>query len=257
MILSADQVIAAITWLVPGFVALKILYTFGFRSKRSDLEWAIWSLLGSAAIAPITPLVADQLGWSKSAATFADTVKGCAAPILTGPEADRLTGVVACASTALTKQVDTTNLIIIGVVLGAILGVILVVGWRVLDRYIPWVGAKGIPTTWDRVVDRKIVAWVEVLISDGRRISGKLARVATDVETETPDVFLTKPAWVDASGSRTPFGDVQGVWLPRSEIKLMVIVADVQPPAPAAEPASSPPTATPPAEDREAAATAV
>lgn len=232
MILSADQVIAAITWLLPGFVALKILYSFGFRSKRSDLEWAIWSLLGSAAIAPITPLVAERFGVAKSAATFADSVKSCAAPILTGPEADRLSGVVSCASTALTKQIDATYLILIGVVLGISLGAILVIGWRILDAVAPWVASKGIPTTWDRVVDRDVVAWVEVLIADGRRIIGKLTRVATDVEAEEPDVYLEKPYWVDAAGKRTSFGDVQGVWLPRSEIKLMVVVADVQPPAP-------------------------
>ena len=36
MFLSAEDIITAITYLVPGFIALRVLYHFGFPSKRSD-----------------------------------------------------------------------------------------------------------------------------------------------------------------------------------------------------------------------------
>jgi hypothetical protein len=41
---------ATVAFLAPGFVALKVFYVFGLRTKRSDAQWAIWSLLASVPI---------------------------------------------------------------------------------------------------------------------------------------------------------------------------------------------------------------
>jgi Family of unknown function (DUF6338) len=225
VILTAEQVVTAISFLIPGFIALKILYFFGFRSRRSDLEWAVWSLLGSAAIAPLTAAIATAAGVTETPATFAASVEECVTPIVTGPEADRVLGVVNCATTALANQTDNIWLLVIGGLLGILLGVILVGIWRVLDARIPSLAAKGIATSWDRLFsDRSSAPWVEVMLADGGRMQGLLAKIASDIEATAPDLYLTQPAWLDDSGARTPLANVEGVWLPRSEVKWMVIV---------------------------------
>ena len=35
---------------MPGFLALKVFYVFGLRTRRTDLEWTLWSLLAAAVI---------------------------------------------------------------------------------------------------------------------------------------------------------------------------------------------------------------
>jgi membrane protein implicated in regulation of membrane protease activity len=226
MFISADDVITAITYLIPGFIALRVLYTFGFPSKRSDAEWAIWSLLGSAAIAPFTQAIAGLLGLTKSPATFADTVKSCAAPVLTGPEADRLTGVVSCATSALSKQLDSMYVLLIGVVLGLILGLLLLVGWRLVSQFLPRVAGKAVLTSWDRVMNRERQVWVEAFLSDDRHIRGRIAKASSDVETDTADVFIEQPSWIGDNREVLSMGDVLGVWLPRSEIKVLVLTKE-------------------------------
>jgi len=47
---SADDVVATLRFLVPGFVALRVFYWLGLRTKRTDLELTLWSLLAAAVI---------------------------------------------------------------------------------------------------------------------------------------------------------------------------------------------------------------
>lgn len=48
--MSADDIGSIIRDLLPGFVALKVFYWFGIQSRRSDLEWTVWSILVAVAI---------------------------------------------------------------------------------------------------------------------------------------------------------------------------------------------------------------
>lgn len=54
---AGDQVIHTLTYVAPGFVALKIFYLFGLRSRRSDLEWTIWSLVTSVVVGGLSGLL--------------------------------------------------------------------------------------------------------------------------------------------------------------------------------------------------------
>jgi Family of unknown function (DUF6338) len=231
MTFSADDVVAVITWLVPGFIALKILYVFGFRSKRSDLEWAVWSLIGSAVIAPFTAWTIQRLEESfpslgvSGLATVADRVKTCVAPILSGSKDGQLDGVAKCASDALAKQATDVWTVAVGLGLGVVLGVILLIGWTLISRINPGLSAKAFATVWDSVLTKFDKGpWVEVTVGDGRRLSGILEELASDVETETVDIFISKPAWIGSDGQPVTLGEVVGVWLPRSEVKTMVVV---------------------------------
>ncbi len=53
MLVSADQVADTLRLVVPGFLAAKAFYLVGLRTKRSDAQWVIWSLI---AAVPITAL---------------------------------------------------------------------------------------------------------------------------------------------------------------------------------------------------------
>lgn len=50
MTLTATDVEATLRYVVPGFIALKVFYLFGLRTRRTDLEWTLWSILAAAAI---------------------------------------------------------------------------------------------------------------------------------------------------------------------------------------------------------------
>ena len=156
-------------------------------------------------------------------------MKSCAAPIVSGPEADRVGGVVACATSALAQQTQNGWLLLVGVLLGVALGAGLVLAWKTLNRVAPGLGAKGIATAWDRRLDRDENApWVEVLLGDGRRLQGILTSAASDVETDKADLFLSHPGWLDQSGQRHALDNVEGVWIARSEVKIMVIIGPSQ-----------------------------
>ena len=56
MTVSADDVVATLRFLVPGFVALRVFSWLGLKAKRTDLELILWSLLGAAAIDAVASL---------------------------------------------------------------------------------------------------------------------------------------------------------------------------------------------------------
>lgn len=58
--ITAQQVTDTLALLIPGFVALKVFYVFGLQTKRSDAEWALWSILFSAPIAGLTWIIATS-----------------------------------------------------------------------------------------------------------------------------------------------------------------------------------------------------
>ena len=68
-LVTSDQVAATIALLLPGFVALKVFYIGGQRTKRADWEWVLWSVLASVPIA----LVAEALlGWAGGSGAYPD-----------------------------------------------------------------------------------------------------------------------------------------------------------------------------------------
>jgi hypothetical protein len=50
MTASAADIRDTLTFLIPGFVCMKLFYQFGLRTKRSDAQWALWSILAAAPI---------------------------------------------------------------------------------------------------------------------------------------------------------------------------------------------------------------
>jgi hypothetical protein len=49
-VIDEGQALAILRFVVPGFVFLKAFYLIGLRTRRTDLEWVVWSLVASAPI---------------------------------------------------------------------------------------------------------------------------------------------------------------------------------------------------------------
>lgn len=226
MILTADEVVQVATVLLPGFIALKVLYTFGFQSKRTDLEWAVWSLLGSLALAPVTSGLARQLGISNPT-SVADKIKECVAPIVAGSQdaAKKTEGIVACATSALSAEFRLPLYVAIAAVVGVALGLALVFMWRLLLRLWPNLGSTAARSTWDKYTAQDVAPYIEVTLDDDRRLSGLLTESASTVEVDEPDLYVTEPAWYDEDkGDWVALEEAVGVWLPYGQIKDIVFM---------------------------------
>jgi hypothetical protein len=57
MVVTAAQVADTLRLLVPGFLLAKAFYLFGLRTKRSDAQWLIWSLIAAVPINAMVGLV--------------------------------------------------------------------------------------------------------------------------------------------------------------------------------------------------------
>jgi hypothetical protein len=57
----------ALLYFLPGFVGLKIFYTFGLKTARTDVEWAIWSVMASVLIYATTAPIRAEVGLSDTA----------------------------------------------------------------------------------------------------------------------------------------------------------------------------------------------
>lgn len=64
MSISAADFADTLRLLVPGFIMMKTFYLFGLRTKRSDAEWLIWSVVAAAPLQ-----FATQALWTKADAS--------------------------------------------------------------------------------------------------------------------------------------------------------------------------------------------
>lgn len=57
MLVTAAGVADTLRLLVPGFVALEVFYVFGLKTKRTDAQWFVFSILMSVVIARLVEVV--------------------------------------------------------------------------------------------------------------------------------------------------------------------------------------------------------
>jgi hypothetical protein len=50
MLIKAGEVADTLRLLVPGFILMKTFYWFGLKTKRSDAQWVIWSILAAVPV---------------------------------------------------------------------------------------------------------------------------------------------------------------------------------------------------------------
>jgi hypothetical protein len=52
-VITLAQATDTLRLLIPGFILMKVFYSFGLKTKRSDAQWVLWSLLAAAPIAAV------------------------------------------------------------------------------------------------------------------------------------------------------------------------------------------------------------
>jgi hypothetical protein len=173
-LISPDDLVVTLLYVLPGFVALKIFYVLGLRRRRSDLEWTLWSVLAAAPL-------------------------GAAAMTLwpaTGQEHVRIA---------------------IALALGAALGLLLVGLWHAAVRRWPDLILHTSARAWDSVLPQ--AQWVQVWTNDGKVISGAPRVIAISSETDTLDLYLEQPAWVNPeTGDLIEMTGVAGYLVPADSI---------------------------------------
>lgn len=183
--IAAQEVADTLRLLIPGFVALKVFYLLGLRTKRSDLEWTLWSVLTAAIIGPlVTPIGTMILG----------TAPGDDDPARLG----------------------------IALLIGALGGLAGAVAWWLLVRLSPQIRMRASRLAWDAVLPSR-PSWVQIWTSDGKTISGRVALVADPVESDALDLYVTDPAWIDSDNHVLPMTGVEGVLIDRSQITFMQV----------------------------------
>jgi hypothetical protein len=181
-VITASEAAETLRLLVPGFVALTVFYWLGLRTKRTDLEWTLWSLLAAAVIdALIDPLV------------------------------------------HLLPGLAHVPRLLIGLTLGVVVGLLLAVAWHLLIGRVPTLRVRASRMAWDAILPKP--HWVQVWTTDGKTVSGKVALLADPVETDELDLYLTEPAWIDASNKPVEMAGVEGFLIARSSIAYIQVFA--------------------------------
>ena len=83
MLVKAADVVDTLRLLIPGFVALKAYYLLGLRTKRTDAEWVLWSILFSVPVTAMASLIHSEddnrrLAWALALAAAGGGVLGIA-----------------------------------------------------------------------------------------------------------------------------------------------------------------------------------
>jgi uncharacterized protein DUF6338 len=221
--ITAEGVADTLRLLIPGFVALKLFYLFGLKTKRSDLEWTLWSVLVAAPLAATANWIANLIG--QPATDLPGAFAKCAVDASrTSAPADLEGKLSACASQAL--NVHNADLrLAIALALALVLGLGASWIWRKAVKSNPGIARGASTTAWSALLREP--HWIQVLLKDGRVISGYVAGAADSAETDALDLYLGEPAWVtqDSQGqaTETRMTGVQGVLLSREEIHSILV----------------------------------
>jgi hypothetical protein len=198
MTIGLTAAIDTLVLVLPGFVALKIFYLGGIRTRRSDIEWFIWSLLASVPLAALSVLVRDGLS-----RMF--------------PEELAWTGLGA--GTADTPRIGLDALFVaIQFGLAFAVGGGLVALWRrAIVRRWPSLQSGARLQAWDTALGTG--GWVTVFTKEGRAVFGYLGEIADSAQTDRLDLFVKCPAWYDiGSGELTSLEPAQGIYIAHDEV---------------------------------------
>lgn len=210
--ITADQVVDTLRLLIPGFVALKVFYVFGQRTKRADWEWTLWSVLLSAPIAGAATWIAGVVGASTTSLSAA--IVDCGVTNAPGETGDDLRAILAACvndSTA-AHNADLRLLLAVGIALLGGLG--LALAWQYLSKRVASLREKASLEAWDAVLSEP--HWVQLKVGD-LIYSGKVKVVADPVETDDLDIYITEPAIISGS-TTTELTETAGILVARDKI---------------------------------------
>ena len=175
--ITAQQVTDTLELLIPGFVALKVFYVFGLQTKRSDAQWALWSVLVSAPIAAITRLITPA---------------------------------------------NSISSLFVGLALASIVGGLLVFAWRGIAGRWSSLRAREQLRAWDVVLGVDEAPWLQVEMADSRVFVGQPKYVASSVDTDSLDLYLTDVRQSDGTNLAQIPG-IDGILISRSDVSLIAV----------------------------------
>ena len=194
MNISPDEIAAALRYLIPGFLAVKVFYWFGIKSRRTDLELTLWSVIAAAVVN-----VAIDLLWPP-------TAQAAGSPTPDDYKRFLLAGLV--------------GLIVGGIVAGV---------WRLAYRQSAWLRVFVAVRSWDAVLAES--NWLQVWTKDGKVFLGCITHMADPADTDDLDIYLSQPEAVDGDGQRTPIlPETDGLLIARSEILRVQVFKPVEKP---------------------------
>lgn len=191
---SAADIEATLRYLIPGFIVVKVFYWVGLKTRRTDLELALWSIVAAAVV---------NAGLS--------TVAPVAGPPGGPPAPEELPRLVLAAG--------------VGAALGAGLGIL----WRLTSRRLQVVRIAAAPRVWDTVLTEP--NWLQVWTKDGEVTFGYASRVAESVDTDDLDLYLERPERVVdmTTGARVRLPQTTGLLIARSEITKVQVLGEDKP----------------------------
>jgi hypothetical protein len=216
--ISSDQVEATLAFLIPGFVALKIFYLVGQRTKRADWEWTLWSLLVSAPIGAAANVIAAALGQPTGSLT--DAIATCGASQVAGKTgADVKAAIATCASDNLASHNAGLRLLV-SLVIAVAAAVVLAAAWRIVAGRFPRLRERASLQAWDAVLSQP--HWVQLQV--GTTVySGRVSVAADPVETDALDLYLEEPAIVRGAIVEE-LNQTEGLWVPREKIEWIEVL---------------------------------
>jgi hypothetical protein len=223
VVVSADNVAATLSLVVPGFLALSIFYWFGLQQKRTDWRWVIWSLALTAPIAWMAAKLAERGGASSDdlAAAFAkcgvSSVRGLGTGRLIGDLTDDQlkTALAGCANTSISGHNPELQLVF-AVLLALLVGGLAVAVWRSIVYVWPGAARRVAGTAWEDAFKDK--AWIQVKTDDAL-FSGYWDFVSEPTQTDDLDIIIKEPAIVAADGSFEELTQVDAMLFRRADIR--------------------------------------
>ncbi len=187
MLVDASQVADTLRLLVPGFVLAKTFYLFGLRTRRSDAQWVIWSILAAVPVNGIA------------------------------------NGLVDIAGTVLHRGKDGNVVLAVAIVVAVAAGWQLGKLWHRLVQMRPEWAADAAIRAWDNIFGRSYPEWIQVMLIDKVTVySGKPRYAARSVQTDDLDLYLLEPALL-VQGRQVELPGVEGVLVPRSQISAIMV----------------------------------
>jgi hypothetical protein len=182
--LPFSELVQILLYVLPGFIGLKIVYVFGIRQRRTDLEWIIWSIaLSTAAFVLVSP-VRDWLGLPET---------NPLAVVLSYPAAFLLAGIL---------------------LVGWQLPVVQQQQWRLIAE--PW------DMAYADAISRHLQAVVE--LQDGREVYGDILWMGLAGEGSARSITVGSVHVSDADGKWVLLPEDQELYIPESSIRLLRLV---------------------------------
>lgn len=183
-----SELVQILLYVLPGFIGLKVVYLFGIRQRRTDLEWTIWSIALSSIAFIVAAPVRAWLG-------LGDT--GAKAIALSYPAA---------------------LLMAAGLVVVLRLPTIRRQRWRLIAE--PW------DMAYAEAIDRKLQIVVE--LHDGREVYGDMLWMGLAGEGAARSVTIGNAQMSDGDGEWAMLPADQELHIPESSIRLLRLVPFVQ-----------------------------